>query len=70
MVAANKNHLNPKEITKLLRLLKYFEDLFDRTLGDWYTEPTDLELNPHSKTFNYKYYPVPRINNETFCKKL
>ena len=61
-VAANTTHLNAEERTQLLMLIKYFEDLFDGTLGDWYTEPIDLELNKNSKPFNYKYYPVPRTN--------
>ena len=33
-------------------------------------ETVDLELNPGSKTFNSKYYPVPRINKDTFYKDL
>ena len=44
--------------------------MFDGTLGYWDTDPVDLELNPGSKPFNSKYYPVPRINKETFHKYL
>ena len=33
-------------------------------------EPVDLELKPDSKNIHYKYYPVPRINKEIFCKYL
>ena len=33
--------------------------MFDGTLGDWDTDPVDLELNPVSKPFHNKYYPVP-----------
>ena len=44
--------------------------MFDGTLGDWYTEPVDLELNPDSKPFNSRYYPVHRINKETLRKEL
>ena len=69
-VVDNTTHLNAAERTQLIRILKYFEDLFDGTLGDWYTDPVDLELNPGSKPFNSKYYPVPRINKEAFCKEL
>ena len=54
----------------LLSLLGDFEDLFDGTLGDWATEPVDLELNPDSKPFNSRYYPVPIINKEIFLKEL
>ena len=44
--------------------------MFGGTLGDWETEPIDLELKPGSKPFNRKYYPVPIINKENFCKYL
>ena len=62
--------MNHEKITQLLRLLDYFEGFFDGTLGDWDKEPVNLELNPNSKTFNSKYYPPPRINEETFVKDL
>ena len=62
--------MNAEEITELIILLKYFEDLFDDTLGDWHTEPLDLELNPSSKPFNCKYYPVTSIKKEKFRKDL
>ena len=70
LVANNTTQLNAEEITQPLRLLKYFEDLFGGTLGDWDTVPVDLELNSGSKPFNSKYYPFPRINKETFHKEL
>ena len=54
----------------LLSLLEDFESFFDRTLGDWATEPVGLELNPDSKPFNSRYYPVPRINKEKFRKEI
>ena len=33
-VADNSTQMNSEEITQLLKLLKYFQDLFDGTLGD------------------------------------
>ena len=54
--------MNSDESTQLLSLLKDFEDLFGGTLGDWYTDPVDLELNLDSKPFNRKYYIFTRIN--------
>ena len=66
----NASQLNAEERTLLLSLLKYFKDLFDGNLGNWATEPVDLELNPYSKPFNSRYYSVPRINKETFRKEL
>ena len=32
-IANNKTQLNPEERTQLMRLLEYFEELFDCTLG-------------------------------------
>ena len=58
-VSNNKTQLNAEEITLLLSLLEDFEDLFDDTLGDWATEPVDLELKPYSKLFNSRYYLIP-----------
>ena len=67
-VADNVTQLNAEERTLLLILLKDFEDLFDGNLVDWYTEPVYLKLSPYYKPFNSRYYPVPRINMETFRK--
>ena len=67
----NKNQMNAEERTILLSFIEDFEDfedLFDGTLGDWATEPTDLDLKPYSKQFNGRYYPVPRINKIFFRK--
>ena len=66
----NDSQINSEERTLLLSLIKYFEDLFDGTLGDWATEPVYLELKPDSKPFNSRYYLVPRINKETVHKDL
>ena len=60
--------LNDDEGNKPLSFPEDFEDLFDGTLGNWDTEPVDLELNTGSKLFNSKYHPVHIINKETFCK--
>ena len=65
-VAANTTHLNAEYITQLLILLEDFEDFFGGTLGDWDTEPADLELNPDSKPFYCKHYTVPRIKKENY----
>ena len=69
-VAYNSTQMNVVEINQLLRILNYFKDFFDGTLGDWDTEPVNMELNAYSKPFNCKYYPVPIINKNTFCHKI
>ena len=56
----NASQLNDEE------RLKKFQDLFYGTLGDWSTEPVDLELKPYFKPFNIRYYLFPIINKETF----
>ena len=61
-VAKNATQMNTKERTLLFVLLEEFEDLFYGTLGDWATEPIELELNTDSKPYNSRYYLVPRIN--------
>ena len=66
----NSTHMNAEEITQLLRLIKYFEELFDGTLVKWDTDPINLELRTSYKPFNSKYYPFPIINKETFRKDL
>ena len=65
-VSYNATQLNSEETTQLLRLLEYFEDLFDGTLGYWDTETVKLELKKYYKPFNCKCYPVPIINKEKF----
>ena len=69
-VADKATQLNSEERTQLLMLLEDFEVLFDGTLGGWDIEPVNLKINPDSKPFNSKYYPLIRINKKTFCKDL
>ena len=54
-LAANATQMNYEQITQLLGLLKYFDEFFDQNIGDWDTDPFDLELKPDSKPFNCKY---------------
>ena len=42
--------------------------MFGGTLGDWETEPIDLELKPGYKPFNCKYYLVPGGKKYAFGK--
>ena len=69
-VANNETHLNAEEITLLLILLEDFKEFSDGNLGDWATDTVNLKLNPDSKPFNSRYYPVPRTNNIFFRKEL
>ena len=58
-VAANATHLNAEDRTQQLCLIKYFEDLFDGTIGLWDTDTIDPELKTDSKPFNCIYYLYP-----------
>ena len=69
LVADNVTQLNTEERTQLLRIHEDFEDLFAGNLGDWETDPVDLELNPGSKLFTIKYYTVPIINNKYLSQR-
>ena len=69
-IADNANQMNYEERTLLLSFIEDFEDLFDGNLGEWDTEPVDLNLNPDSKPLNSEYYSFPRINKETYQNKL
>jgi hypothetical protein len=69
-VVARATQLSASQQQKLLKLLRKYEDLFDGTLGKWNTDPVDIELRADSKPVSSRYYPVPRINKETFKKEL
>ena len=59
-IAQECSLLNSEEQNRLLQLLTKFEHLFDGTLGDWKTEPVDLELkDPDCTPYHAKAYPVP-----------
>ena len=57
-------------LNKLLGLVNDFEHLFGGTIVYWDTELVYLAFNTDYRFFNCKYYPVPRMKKETFCKKL
>ena len=61
--------MNAGERNQLLRILEYYGDLFDGTIGDWETDIVNMELHPDSKQFNSKYYPVSIINKEIFFQR-
>ena len=65
-VDVNATHMDYDERSQLLCLLKKLEEFSDSTLGEWYTDPIDLELNPDCKPFDVKNYPFPRVHKENF----
>ena len=66
----NAPQLDTEERTQLLSLFKDFEGFFDGNLVYWPTEPVDLDLKPVSKSFNSRYYPVPRIKKKNCFKNI
>jgi len=50
--------------------LSEFEELFDSTLGDWKTEPVELELREGEKPHSSRYYQMPRVHKQTSKKEL
>jgi hypothetical protein len=69
-VVAKATQLNKRQQLSLLRLLQKYEALFDGTLGKWNTDPVNIELREDAKPVSSRYYPVPKINKETFRKEL
>jgi hypothetical protein len=69
-VIAKATQLNKRQQLSLLRLLQKYEALFDGTLGKWNTDPVNIELREDAKPVSSRYYPVPKINKETFRKEL
>ena len=69
-VANNATQMNAEEITLLLSILEDFKEFFGGTLGDYATDLVNLEKKTGSKLFNSRYYLVPVVKKETFCKEL
>ncbi len=60
-IVAQATHLTNNERKGLSKLLTKFETLFDGTLGEWKTDPIDLELkDPDCKPYHARPYPVPQ----------
>ena len=64
-IAKNCKILSSKEQEKLYQLLNNFKNLFDGTLGNWKTDPIDLELKEKdTKPFHSRPYPVPHSQEQ------
>ena len=67
-VTDEASSLNDQEKEQLFKLLSEFEELFEGTLGDWKTEPVELELREGEKPHSSRYYPMPRVHNKPLRK--
>ena len=63
-------HLPKDQQYELLELLNKYEELFDGTLGDFDTTPVSFELQPDSKPYHGRAFPVPFIHKETLKKEV
>ena len=70
VVAQQAIHLNPREREMLYDLLIKYQKIFDGRLGEWKTDPADLELKDGEEPHCQRHYPVPRIHREVFKKDL
>jgi hypothetical protein len=66
-VVAKAMQLTKRQQLSLIKLLQKNEELFDGMLGKkWNTEPVHIELHEYAKPVSSRYYPVTKINKETF----
>ena len=63
-------HLNSRQKEMLYALLIKYKSIFDGRLGEWKTEPVDLELKDGEEPHSQRHYPVPRIHREVFKEDL
>ena len=63
-------HLSVDRQSAILKLLRQYEDLFDGTLGDFYTDPVHLNLKIDAVPKHHKPFPVPKIHETTLRNEL
>ena len=66
----NCTHLISAKKEKLLELLKAFEHLFDRTLGNWRTKPVSFQLKDGATPYHGRAFPIPKVHKETIMKEI
>ena len=64
------HNLTEDLLNKLLKLLKKNEELFDRELGTWKTDPIYFELKDNVKPICLITCPVPKIHKEIHKKEV
>jgi hypothetical protein len=66
-IATECHSLNVEQQETLHKLLRTFSHLFDGTLGNWKTDPVDLELkDKNEKPYHARAYPVPHTQEVDF----
>ena len=51
-------------------LLKKFEQLFDRTLGNWRTKPVSFQLKDGVTPYHGRAFPIPKVHKEVIMKEI
>lgn len=69
-VVEAQSHLDDEQKKQLLEVLEKHSTVFDGTLGHYKKELIHLDLEPDSKPYHAKPYPVPKVHEETFKKEL
>ena len=69
-VVQKATHLNSGEREMLYALLIKYKDIFDGRLGEWKTDPVELELKEGVEPHSQRHYPMPRIHRDVFKKDL
>ena len=64
------SYLTDDEQSKLLKLLKKHEYLFDGTLGRWDTRPYNIELKPDVIPYHARAFPIPKIHEPVLKMEL
>lgn len=63
-------HLNESQRSRLKIVLDKYDVLFDGGLGYYPHTKIHLEVEPDAKPYHCRPYPVPRMNQDAFKKKL
>ena len=66
----DSKNLSSDKKSMLYDLLTKYEFIFGGTIGTWKTKPVDIKLQPISKPYNSKPYPVTRAYGLVFCKEV
>ena len=71
LVAQRATHLNSTRQQEMLyNLLSKYKSIYEGTLGEWKTNPVDLELKEGDQPHSQRHYPIPRIHREVFKRDL
>ena len=45
-------------------------NIVNRTLGDWYTKPVGLKLNPGAKAYHGRPFPIPHVHLQVLKREM